>query len=77
MELNSINQDFMEMVHKTFPVGSISGQQVEYQSDINELKFVYVCDSTCSVIWTDKRINKAETYCAYCGRHFIQMKERE
>ena len=77
MNLNAIHQEFMEMVHKTFPVGSISGQQVENQSDINELKFVYVCDSTCSAIWVDKEIDLAKTYCSDCGRHFILMKERE
>ena len=74
MELNQ--KEYIDaLVRKNFPDGSISGKQAEFQSDINELKFVYVCDSTCSIIYVDKPIDIEKTYCSDCIRHFILMGE--
>ncbi len=68
---NNYQEEYDAQVRKNFPEGSISGKQAELQSNINELKFVYVCDSTCSFIYVDKPIDIARTYCSDCLRNFI------
>jgi hypothetical protein len=69
------SEEYKAEVRRLGLEGSITGQQAEKESDINELKFVYICDSTCSAIWVDKEIDLAKTYCSDCFRPFNAWKD--
>jgi len=69
--MNDLDQKFKEFVRKNFPEDAISGKEAEFNSDINKLNLVYICDSSCSIIYVDKPIDIEKTYCSGCGRHFI------
>ena len=73
--MNDLNQLFKEFVRKNFPEDAISGKEAEFNSDINKLNLVYICDSSCSIIYVDKPIDIAKTYCSDCGRHFVMMED--
>jgi hypothetical protein len=70
-----LDQLFREFVRNNFPEDAISGKEAEFQSDLNKVCLVYICDSSCSTIYVDKPIDIAKTYCSDCGRHFVMMED--